>query len=217
MGWRDRTVRVGDAAVDALAENPLNWRIHPAYQHQSLDAVLDVVGWVRRVIVNEATGVILDGHLRVARAKERGDSTIPARWVDVTPREEALLLYGFDLVTGLATQDADDADRLARQLAAEGFGEGALGYLLATMQKGAEATLASADVFGGGSLAGLSSRVRFRLGVYSFEVAEEVYRVWLDGMKAELGDDAHVLGMGLLERLGFDGPPAEPKEVGEMA
>lgn len=199
MAWRERTVRVGEAEVEALVDNPLNWRIHPVYQHQALDAVLDAVGWVRRVIVNEVTGVIVDGHLRVARAKARGEATVPARWVEITPQEEALLLYGFDTVAGLSMQNAQEADRLARQLIVDGFGEGTLGYLLVSMRQGAEAMPVSAD-FGGGNLIGLSSRVKFRLGVYSFEVAGEVYRVWLEGMKQEFGND---IGAGLLGRLGF--------------
>ena len=55
---------VGEGAVapDQLLANPRNWRIHPHEQEKALETVLDKVGWVQRVIVNQRTGFVVDGH-----------------------------------------------------------------------------------------------------------------------------------------------------------
>jgi hypothetical protein len=53
---------------DQLLANPRNWRIHPKAQQEALAAVLDQVGWVQDIIVNQRTGHVVDGHARIALA-----------------------------------------------------------------------------------------------------------------------------------------------------
>jgi hypothetical protein len=65
-GWQSRIVGEGEESPDRLLANPRNWRIHPQSQQQALARLLDKVGWVQRVIVNQRTGHVVDGHLRVA-------------------------------------------------------------------------------------------------------------------------------------------------------
>src|SRR5437867_4576224 len=66
--WRNRIVGSGEEAPDQLLANPKNWRIHPKHQQEALAGVLDEVGWVQEVIVNQQTGHLVDGHLRVTLA-----------------------------------------------------------------------------------------------------------------------------------------------------
>ena len=70
--WQNRTVGSDDVAPDQLLANPKNWRIHPIAQQDALAGVLDRVGWVGQVLVNQRTGHLVD--LRVELAITRGET-----------------------------------------------------------------------------------------------------------------------------------------------
>jgi hypothetical protein len=132
--WQNRIVGSGEEAPDQLMANPKNWRIHPITQQEAVGNVLDEVGWVQQVIVNKTTGHLVDGHLRVALAISREEPSIPVTYVELTEREEALVLATLDPLAGLA---ATDSDKLA-ELLAEADTEGqALQHLLADLEKSA--------------------------------------------------------------------------------
>lgn len=103
--WANRIIEQGEASPAALVANPRNWRVHPDNQKAAMRDVLNEVGWVTSVIVNRASGFIVDGHLRAAIAAERGELTIPVQYVDLTDDEEALILATFDPLSALATRD----------------------------------------------------------------------------------------------------------------
>jgi len=105
--WATRIVEEGTEAPDNLLANPRNWRVHPKIQQDRLEALLDRVGWVQRVIVNRTTGHIVDGHLRVSLAARRGDPSVPVAYVEMTEDEEALVLATFDPIAELAGRDAE--------------------------------------------------------------------------------------------------------------
>lgn len=105
--WRSRIVREGEVAPGDLLANPHNWRIHPRHQQAAMEGVLDDVGWVQRVIVNQRTGHMVDGHLRVTLALRRDEPTIPVLYVDLDEREEALVLATLDPMAGLAVADRE--------------------------------------------------------------------------------------------------------------
>jgi len=106
-GWRNRIVGHGEENPEQLLANPLNWRIQPQNQQDALGAVLDDVGWVHTVIVNQRTGFVVDGHLRVAMAISHGDEAIPVTYVDLSEEEEALVLVSLDPLGALATADSE--------------------------------------------------------------------------------------------------------------
>jgi hypothetical protein len=97
--------RIIDSGVvdpyDLLA-NPRNFRAHPEHQRTALKAALNDVGWVAPVIVNRASGTILDGHLRVAVAIERKDTDIPVDYVELSEDEEMVALATLDPITAMA-------------------------------------------------------------------------------------------------------------------
>jgi len=105
MGWRNRIVENGEETPDKLIENPNNWRIHPKNQQAALAAVLDEIGWVQDVIVNRTTGHLMDGHLRVQLALQRGETVIPVKYVELSEEEERLILATLDPIGAMATQD----------------------------------------------------------------------------------------------------------------
>lgn len=114
--WQNRIVREADEAPDQLLANPRNFRIHPRPQQQALSGVLSEVGWVQRVLVNERTGHVIDGHLRIELALSRGEPTVPVTYVDLSPEEEALVLATFDPISALAVTDKAQLDALLREV-----------------------------------------------------------------------------------------------------
>ena len=105
--WKNRIRGHGAEPPESLLANPRNWRRHPAFQEDALRAAMDRVGWVQDVIVNQQTGHVVDGHLRIAAAISTGQPAVPVVYVDLSPDEERLVLATFDPLGALAR--ADDA------------------------------------------------------------------------------------------------------------
>lgn len=131
---RNRIVGEGLVAAAELQANPKNWRLHPDTQREALGAVLGQVGWVQRVIVNQRTGLLVDGHLRVELAAAAGEE-VPVTYVDLDEDEEALVLATLDPLAALA--ETDD-ERLAELLAGLDDMEPALQSLLDGLAEGAD-------------------------------------------------------------------------------
>ena len=130
--WANRIVGHADVPPGELLANPKNWRVHPKAQQDALTGALDQVGWVQRVIVNRATGNLVDGHLRVQMAVNRGASVVPVTYVDLTEQEEALILASLDPIGAMAATD----DEKLRQLMAEiNFDSEALSGMLEEITK----------------------------------------------------------------------------------
>ena len=114
MAWESRIVGHGEAAPADLVGNPRNWRTHPKAQRDALAGVLDQVGWVQDVIVNQRTGYLVDGHARVAVAAQRGETSVPVVYVDLSEDEELLILATLDPLAAMAEADTEVlADLLA--------------------------------------------------------------------------------------------------------
>jgi hypothetical protein len=105
--WRSRIVGHAAIAPDQLLANPLNWRIHPRNQQLALADTLEKVGWVRDVLVNQRTGHVLDGHLRVTLALRREEATVPVLYVDLSEEEEKLVLVTLDPLSEMAVPDGE--------------------------------------------------------------------------------------------------------------
>ncbi len=109
--WEQRFA--GEDVVPAadLVANPQNFRRHPNAQRKAMTAALDTVGWIQRVIVNRTTGHVVDGHLRVEEAAERGED-VPVVYVELSEDEERAALLTFDPLGALAQQDSTILDEL---------------------------------------------------------------------------------------------------------
>ena len=75
--WQNRIVGHADVAPDELVPNPRNWRTHPNDQQRAVGGALSEVGWVAEVLVNQTTGHVVDGHLRIELALARKEPTVP--------------------------------------------------------------------------------------------------------------------------------------------
>jgi hypothetical protein len=123
MDWKNRIVGEGVQRADWFVANPRNWRIHPEAQQDALAGALDEIGWIQRVIVNKATGCVIDGHMRVALALSKGDETpVPYIEVDLTEDEEALALAIFDPISAMAGTDAEKLNDLIRRMDTQNAG-----------------------------------------------------------------------------------------------
>lgn len=116
MTVRNRITGEGMADPSDLLAHPQNYRIHPDSQQAPVEAALNTLGWVQRVIVNERTGHVIDGHLRVLLALRRNEPQIPVLYVDLDPDEEAAALASLDTITGMAQGNAYVFEQLMRDL-----------------------------------------------------------------------------------------------------
>ena len=125
--WQNRIVGHGTESPEQLLANEANWRVHPRSQQQALEGVLDEVGYVQSVIVNNRTSeaweigkrnvpTMVDGHMRVETALSKGQTEIPVVYVDLEPSEEAKILATFDPISALATTDKEKLDELLREV-----------------------------------------------------------------------------------------------------
>jgi DNA modification methylase len=105
--WRNRIVGHAEVAPGDLIPNPRNWRTHPDDQQRALSGALAEVGWVAEVLVNQTTGHVVDGHLRLELALARGERTVPVTYVELSEDDERLVLASLDPLTAMATAEAD--------------------------------------------------------------------------------------------------------------
>ena len=117
--WENRITRSGTADPKELRKNPDNWRTHPKNQAAALEGVLNEVGWIQDVIVNERTGNMIDGHLRVELAVKHKEPTIPVKYVDLSEEEEKKAILTFDPIGAMAEADKALLDGLMKQVSSD--------------------------------------------------------------------------------------------------
>ena len=139
--YRSRIVGHGEADPTTLVANPRNWRTHPAPQRAVLAGVLAEVGWVQDVIVNQRSGFIVDGHLRVEEAVRVGSPSIPVVYIDLDEAEEALVLATLDPSAAMAPANAERLDALLREVHT---GDSAISQMLADVAQRAHLTYGEA-------------------------------------------------------------------------
>ncbi|HOW70072.1 MAG TPA: ParB N-terminal domain-containing protein [Phycisphaerae bacterium] len=96
-----------DVDPSTLAAHPQNWRVHPQHQNEAMLGVMREVGWIDPVTVNKNTGVVVDGHMRVALAIRNGIDKVPVVYVDLTEDEERKALITFNTVSDMGKTDPD--------------------------------------------------------------------------------------------------------------
>ena len=111
-----------DPAVDpeTLLANPYNFRVHTKLQQDAVAGLLDEIGWVKSVVVNTASGHIVDGHARVTLAMRKEGQTVPVEYVELTAEQERLALAALDFTVGMAGIDGDKLGGLLEGMARPG-------------------------------------------------------------------------------------------------
>ncbi len=105
--WKNRIVGAGTENPKKLTPNPKNWRKHPKNQAQALEGALEEIGWLQDVIINQRTGRLIDGHLRVELAIRNKEKSVPVKYVDLSEEEEEKALITLDPITSMAEADKD--------------------------------------------------------------------------------------------------------------
>ena len=118
--WRSRITGSGAVKVGEARPHALNFRIHPAHQSAALAASLDQVGWVQQVVVNTTTGNMIDGHLRLELARQRGEFELPCLFVELSEDEERLVLASLDPIAAMAEADRATLQELLTSIQGEG-------------------------------------------------------------------------------------------------
>lgn len=115
--WKNRIVGIGEKPAKDFVFNPLNWRTHPEFQRQTLNAILEEVGFVTGVIENITTGNLIDGHARIEEALAKDPETlVPFIQVELTEEEERKVLAVLDQIGAMATTDNDRLRELSELL-----------------------------------------------------------------------------------------------------
>lgn len=149
--WRVRIVAYRLMPVAEILENPKAWRIHPEAQTRGLRAVLDQVGLVKPLILNERTGRLVDGKARLDLARRNGQEMLPVIIVDLSEEEEALILATLDPLAALAEADGGALEALLAEISID---DGDIQALLVGIAEDAGLTmeeLANLEVDGDGS------------------------------------------------------------------
>ena len=141
----DKGLRLEWVEFASLTPNAKNWRRHPAAQRDALEGVLSDVGWAGAALYNEATGRLVDGHLRLDVALRRGDEAIPVLIGSWSEAQEAEILATLDPIAAMATTDAAALDALLDEV---NTGSAAVMDMLAGLAE--EAGLYAEPVTGGG-------------------------------------------------------------------
>ncbi|HZU78209.1 MAG TPA: DNA methyltransferase [Dehalococcoidia bacterium] len=128
--WQDRIVGLTREDPTQLLAHPFNARLHPKPQQDALAGAIRDLGYLVPVIVNDATGHTLDGHLRIEQAISEGQPTIPVIHVDLPEALEAEALLTLDPIAAMAALDRANLDALLRQVEGE---DAAVRQLLAEM------------------------------------------------------------------------------------
>ena len=95
-----------------IAAHPKNWRIHRDAQREGLRDMIEDIGFVRSINVNENTGFCFDGHLRVSLAIQEKQKLIPIEWCDLTDEEEHKALMTVDILSGMADTEREQLEDL---------------------------------------------------------------------------------------------------------
>lgn len=114
--WHSRIVGHGEENPAQLLANPFNFRVHPRRQQEALQGAIEEIGYLRSVTVNQRTGHIVDGHMRVMLALARNEPLIPVEYVDLSEHEERLALATLDPIAAQAATDREHLDALLRDI-----------------------------------------------------------------------------------------------------
>lgn len=109
---RNRITGTGEVDPEKVLANPKNWRTHDEHQSEVVAGLLTEIGWVQNVVVNRSTGHLIDGHLRVKLARDRGEKKLPAVFVELSAEEEDIVLALLDPSGELADFDSVKLDAL---------------------------------------------------------------------------------------------------------
>ncbi|QPC83768.1 DNA modification methylase [Phototrophicus methaneseepsis] len=137
INWRSRIVRTGSIRAGDVKPHPLNPKQHPHKQQQAVSNSLDVLGELKRIVINANNGYLVDGEQRWQIALSQGEDTpLACDWVDLSDDEHELALQILDPLAALSKVDVDRFEQLLANVAEhELVAEGPIFDLLSDLAK----------------------------------------------------------------------------------
>ena len=104
MQIRDRIKELRRIPASELTANTKNWRRHPQWQKDGMQAILENIGYAGALIAYESKGelILIDGHLRQEMTPTE---EVPVLILDVNEEEANVLLASYDPITAMASED----------------------------------------------------------------------------------------------------------------
>lgn len=112
MTWKNRIVGYTEEQPEQLLAHYANTNNHTNEQREALKALLEDVGIVQNVIVNDRTGRLVDGHLRIEEAITADLKKIPVTHIDVSEEEETKIILFLDPIARLAYPNQENIELL---------------------------------------------------------------------------------------------------------
>ncbi len=140
MTSKQKPLRLEWLTPEELADNPLNYRLHPTDQVSGIKGALSEVGWAGALLFNESTNRLIDGHLRKGLPAElMVDGKVPVLIGSWTEDQERLILASLDPLAAMAEVDKDMLAQLMDGLEADTEGlkgvlEGLAGEVLVEIE-----------------------------------------------------------------------------------
>jgi hypothetical protein len=142
MEIRDRIKELRRIPASELVANSKNWRRHPQWQRDGMQAVLENVGYAGALIAYESDGqlVLIDGHLRQEMTPT---DEVPVLILDVNEDEANILLASYDPLTAMANEDGVALGQLLTEI--ESTNEGLSVLLQDINERYAEAAMLAVE------------------------------------------------------------------------
>jgi hypothetical protein len=161
--------------------------------------VLDELGWVKPVIVNQRTQHVVDGHLRVMIALRRDEPTVPVDYVDLSEEEEAEILSVLDPIALMAETDTRRLDTLLTEVQAK---MPALDALLEDL-RAREVDKDLKKVVAANPLPQDEMPTSVWVGPFAYKTPTAQYETWKKDLLAETSGDPASLARAICARLGI--------------
>ena len=100
--WRNRITGSGTLKVDEAVANPLNFRLIRPPSRRPWRPRSKASAGCSRSWSTRTTGNLIDGHLRLALAEQRGEAELPCLFVELSEDEERLVLASLDPIAAMA-------------------------------------------------------------------------------------------------------------------
>lgn len=114
--WKNNIVGHTEEDPEQLLAHYANARTHDGQQRDAMRASLDRLGIIDSVKVNDRTGNVIDGHMRIEEYISKGIKKIPVEHVDLSEAEELEAIAYYDAVGTLAKYDPERLEDLLQQI-----------------------------------------------------------------------------------------------------
>lgn len=189
--------------IEEIKPNPRNPNTHPQRQIELLAKNIRHFGWRHPITISKRSGLIVSGHGRLMTAKQLGIRIVPVDYQDFADENEELaVLVADNRLAELSTLDLNELEKIADTWKRENFDTLLAGFEPVDLESllnpkndppGDDEGAHDEDLEKG--------NVTISVGLYRFEVTQEQFIAWADGIKQEVGFDKAAVVKAIREKL----------------